>query len=169
MASSVTEVGNPQQGGKKGKDKNKDLAVLVDDKVAEVNDSIITLTGRVDEMEKHIEEFESDGDLEELRGEIQVAVNSIVADVNKEVQAFQASEATQGEELKACRVKIEAYKTRVEALEAQLKVYMAAVANMGASGSSQVSTIAKDNALPTPTYNGARNACLLYTSDAADE
>ena len=34
----------------------------------------------------------------------------------------------------------------------------AAVANMGASGSSQVSTIPKGNALPTPTYNEARNA-----------
>jgi len=35
---------------------------------------------------------------------------------------------------------------------------MAAVANMGASGSSQVSTTTKGNALPTPTYNGVRNA-----------
>jgi len=82
MASSVTEVGNLQQGGKKGKDKNKDLAVLVNDKLAEVNDSIITLTGRVDEIKKRIEELDSEGDLEELRGEMQVAVNSVVADVN---------------------------------------------------------------------------------------
>jgi len=35
---------------------------------------------------------------------------------------------------------------------------MATVANMGASGSSQVSTTAKSNALPTPTQNRARNA-----------
>jgi len=55
MASSMTDAGNPQQGGKKGNDKNKDLAVLVDDKLAKVNDSIIILTGRVDEMEKRIE------------------------------------------------------------------------------------------------------------------
>ena len=94
MASSVTKVGNPQQGGKKSKDKNKELAVLVDDRVAEINASIITLTGRVDEMEKRIEEVESEGDLEELRGEMQVAVNSVVADVNKEVLALRASEAT---------------------------------------------------------------------------
>ena len=67
MASSVTKVGNPQQGGKKGKDKNKDLAVLVDDKLTEVNNSIITLTGRVDEMENCIKELESNGDLEEFR------------------------------------------------------------------------------------------------------
>jgi hypothetical protein len=33
MASSVTDAGN-QQGGKKGKDKNKDLSVLVDDRLA---------------------------------------------------------------------------------------------------------------------------------------
>jgi len=158
MASSVTEVGNPQQGSKKGKDKNKDLAILVNDKLAEVNDSIITLTGRVNEMEKCIEELESDGDLEELRGEMQVAVNFVMAYVNKEVQALRASEAAQNKELKACRAEVEAYKTRVEALEAQLKVCMAAVANMGTSGSSQVSTTPKDNALPTLTYNGARNA-----------
>jgi len=154
MALSMIDASNPQQRGKKG----KDLAVLVDDKLTEVNDSIITLTARVDEMEKRIEELESEGDLEELHGEMQVTVNSVVADVNKEVQALQASEAAQGDELKACRAKIEAYKTRVKALEAQLKVYMAVVANMGASGSSQVSITAKGNALPTPTYNGARNA-----------
>ena len=70
MASSMIDAGNPQQGGKKGKDKNKDLAVLVDDKLAEVNDSIITLTGRVDEMEKRLEELESMGDFKELREEV---------------------------------------------------------------------------------------------------
>ena len=53
---------------------------------------------------------------------------------------------------------MEAYKIRVEALKAQLKVYMAAVANMGAGGPNQVSTTPKGNALQTPAYNGARNA-----------
>ena len=95
-SASEASTGN-QQGGKKGKDKNKDFAVLVDDKFVKVNNSIITLTGRVDEMEKRIEELESKGNLEELCGEMQVAVNSIVADVNKEVQALRASEATQKE------------------------------------------------------------------------
>ena len=85
MALSVTEVSNPQQGGKKGNDKNKDLAVLVNDKLAKVNNSIATLTGRVGEMKKRIEELESEGDLEEFCEEMQVAVNSIVPDVNKEV------------------------------------------------------------------------------------
>jgi len=37
MASSVTDAGNPPHGGKKGKDKNKDLSVLVDDKLTEIN------------------------------------------------------------------------------------------------------------------------------------
>ena len=69
-------------------------------------------------MERRIEELESEGDLEELRGEMQAAVNSVVADVNKEVQALRASEAAQGKELKSCRAEIEAYKIRVEALKA---------------------------------------------------
>ena len=107
---------NPQQGGKKGKDKNKDLAVLVDDKFTEVNNSIITLTGRMDEMDTRIKELESEGDLEELRGEMQVAVNFVMAYVNKEVQALRASEAAQNKELKACRAEVEAYKTRVEGM-----------------------------------------------------
>ena len=71
MASSVTDAGNPQQGGKKGKDKNKDLSVLVDDKLAEINHSMSTLTGKVDDMEKRIEELESMGDIEEFRAEMQ--------------------------------------------------------------------------------------------------
>jgi len=154
----MTDAGNPQQGGKKGKDKNKDLAVLVDDKLAEVNNSIITLTGRVDEMETRIKELESEGDLEELRGEMQVAMNSIVIDVNGEIQALRASKAAQEEELKVCRVEVESYKKKVEALEAQLRVCMAAVANISNGGSGQISTALKGNALQPPIYNGARNA-----------
>ena len=67
MALSVTDAVNPQQGGKKGKDKNKDLLVPIDDKLAEINHSMSDLTGRVDDMEKCIEELESMGDFEELR------------------------------------------------------------------------------------------------------
>ena len=88
---------------------------------------------------------------------MQAAVNSLVADVNKEVEALRASEATQEEELKAYMAEVEAYKTRV-ALEAQLKVCMAAMANIGASRLSQMSTTPKRNALQTPIYNGVRNA-----------
>ena len=64
MALSMIDAGNPQQGGKKGKDKSKELEVLVDDKLVEVNNSIVTLTGRVDEMETRIKELESEGDLD---------------------------------------------------------------------------------------------------------
>ena len=157
IASSGTDGSNPQ-GGKKGKDKNKDLAVLVDDKLAEVNNSIITLTGRVDEMETHIKKLESKGDLEELRGEMQVAVNSVVADVNGKIQALRASKAAQEEELKACRAEVESYKIKVEALETQLRVCMIVVANMSNGGSGKASTTPKGNALQPPIYNGARNA-----------
>ena len=88
MASSVMDAGNPQQGEKKSKDKNKELSVLVDDRLAEIKDSTVTLRGRVDEMAKCIDELKSEGDIEELRGEMQVAVNSIVANVTKDVQAL---------------------------------------------------------------------------------
>ena len=84
--------GNPQQGGKKSKDKNRELSVFVDDRLAEINDSIVILTGRVDEMEKRIKELESEGDVEELRGEMQVAVNSMAANVTKDFQALRASQ-----------------------------------------------------------------------------
>ena len=47
MASIVTDVGNPE-GGKKSKDKNKDLAVLVDERLAEITSSMATLTGGVE-------------------------------------------------------------------------------------------------------------------------
>ena len=84
MALSVTDVGNPQ-GGKKSNDKNKDSAVLVDEWLAEITNAMATLMGRVDDMEKHLEELGSMGDFEELRGKVQVVVNSMVADVNEEI------------------------------------------------------------------------------------
>jgi len=55
-------------------------------------------------------------------------VNSVVADVNKEIQALEASEAAKD-------AKIQAYEARIEALEVQLKVYMAAVAIIANGGS----------------------------------
>jgi len=117
MALSVTDVGNPQ-GGKKSNDKNKDSAVLVDEWLAEITNAMATLMGRVDDMEKHLEELGSMGDFEELRGEVQAAIKSVVVNVNQEDQDLWASETTQKEELEACRAKVEVYKTRVEALEA---------------------------------------------------
>ena len=60
MASSVTDAANPQQGGKKGKDKaNKDVVGLVEERLREVNAFVSTLMGRVEDMEKLIEEVES--------------------------------------------------------------------------------------------------------------
>jgi len=105
-------------GRKKGKDMDKDLVVFVDERLVEISNSMSTLIGRVDDMKKHLEEIELVGDFEEFRGEAQVAVNSVVVDATKEVQALQASKGTQQEELRAGRVEVEAHKTRVEALEA---------------------------------------------------
>ena len=42
-------------------------------------------------MEKHLKELKSMGDFEEFRGEVQVAVNSTMPDVNKEMQALRHS------------------------------------------------------------------------------
>ena len=106
-SASEASTGN-QQGGKKSKNKNKELAVLIDEKVAEINDSIITLTGRVDEMEKRIEKLESEGDVEKLHGEMQVVVNSMATNVTKDVQALRASQD-------ACKTELEFYKAEVEA------------------------------------------------------
>ena len=93
MALSVTDASN-SQGGKKDKDKNKDLAVLVDERLAEINNFMATLTGRVDDMEKQLEELECMGNFEELCGEVQAAINSVMVNVNQEVQALGVSEAT---------------------------------------------------------------------------
>jgi len=70
MVSSVTNA-NPQQGGKKSKDKTKDLMVLVEDRLAEFTNSMSALTGRVEDMDKYIEELEIIGDWDELHGEMQ--------------------------------------------------------------------------------------------------
>jgi len=71
IASSVTDAANPQQGGKKGKDKtNKDVMGLVKERLEETNASMSTLTGRVEDMEKCIEELESEVEMDELRGEM---------------------------------------------------------------------------------------------------
>jgi len=127
------------------------LSVLVDDKLAEINDSIVTLMGCVDEMEKRIEELEFEGDFEELRGEMQAAVNSMAANVTKDVQALRASQD-------ACKAKMEAYKAKVGALENQLQVCMAMLAKLSNGGLGQVSTSLKGSVLQTPTYDGAGNA-----------
>jgi len=63
MASSVTYAVNPQ-GGKKSKDKIKDLTVLVDERLIEIANSMATLAGKVDHIEKYLDELESTRDFE---------------------------------------------------------------------------------------------------------
>ena len=42
----------------------------------------------VSDMDKRIEELESVGDFDKLRGEMQAVANSVVANVDKEIQAL---------------------------------------------------------------------------------
>jgi len=57
----------------------------VKERLAKINTSMSTLTGRVDDMGKDIEGLESVGDFGEHCVEMQVLGNSVVADVNKEI------------------------------------------------------------------------------------
>jgi len=93
--------------------------------------------------------------MEELHGEMQTAMTSMVADFKKEFQAFRASEVAKDGELQACKAEVEAYKARIETVEAQLKVYMATMAH---GGTVQVPAATKGNALRPSAFHGARNA-----------
>ena len=115
--------------------------------------------GRVDDMEKRIEELTGKGDFKELCREMQEAMKSLASNVNEEVRALRDGELQACKaKVVACKSEIEAYKARVEALETQLKLCMAVVANANNGGSGQVSTTPKVNAHQTPTYNVAGNA-----------
>ena len=112
--------------------------VLVEDGLAEFTNSMFALTVRIEDMDKCIEELEIIGDRDGLHGKMQTAMTSVVATINNEIQALQASKATKDGELQAykadveaCKAKVEAYKARVETLGAQLKVCMAVVPNGG--------------------------------------
>ena len=107
-----------QRGGKKGKDKNKDMMVLVNERLVEINTSISTLTGSIKDMDKPIEELESKGDMEELSVKMQAAMNSIVADINKEIQTFCASKDGK---LQACKAEVEAFKAKVGDCKAEVE------------------------------------------------
>ena len=92
----------------------------------------------------------------------ELAMSSMVVDINKEVGALQSSKATKDgklqdckTEVEACKDEAEAFKARIKALEAQLKVCMADAAN---GGSVQVSITLKCNAPRPPTFYGFRNA-----------
>jgi len=68
IISSVSEVfTNNHQGWKKGMNKNKNMVVLVDKRHTEINNYMAR--GRVDDMDKTLEDLESIGDVEELRGD----------------------------------------------------------------------------------------------------
>jgi len=82
------------------------------------------------------------GDKEELRGEMQAVMSSVIG-------------ANDGE-LQACKAGNGAYETRVEALEAQIKVSMPTVGNSG--GSVHVSTAPNGNTLRPLTFHGAKSA-----------
>ena len=53
----------------------------------------------MDDIDKHIKECESERDMEELQMEMQVVMNSIVTDFNKEIQALRMSKATKDGEI----------------------------------------------------------------------
>lgn len=79
----------------------------------------------VDDMNKSIKKLESMRDMKELCGKMQAAMSYVIADMNKEILALQASGATKDGELQACKagiaackVEIDAYKARIEAFEA---------------------------------------------------
>ena len=101
-------------------------------------------------MDKCLDELKSIGDFKELRGDVQATVNSVVAEINKKIQALRAFEAAKHAELQTS-------KARGETLEVQLKVCMTAVPNMGNGRSGQVSATPKGNVLRPLAYNWATN------------
>jgi len=103
--------------------------------------------------------------MEEIRGEVQLAMTSVTDDFRKELQTLRASKATKDGELQACKAevqackaKIEVYEARIEAFKAKIKVCMATVAN---SGSVQVPGAQKGNAPRPSAFHGARNARVI--------
>ena len=87
----------------------------------------------------------------------------MVANINKETRALQASKVAKHGELQTCKAEAEAYKGRIKALEAQLKVCIAAVNN---GGSDQVSTAPKENAPRLPAFPRARSARVAFFGDS---
>ena len=86
MASSVTDT-NPQQGGKKGKDKNNDMMDLVEERLAEINTTMSALIGMVDDMDRRMEARVRWGHGRASWGDTMV-MTSVVANFKKELQAL---------------------------------------------------------------------------------
>ena len=81
---------------------------LVEDRFVEFNTTMSTLMGRVEDIDNHIEELKSMGDMEELRGEMETAMSSMVPNINKEIRSFQASEAANDGKLHAFKAEVKA-------------------------------------------------------------
>ena len=81
------------------------MIVLVENRLVESTNTMSALTGRVEDTDKCINKLESIGNLDELRGETQTAMSSMVAIINREIQALRASEAAKGGELQALRLR----------------------------------------------------------------
>ena len=80
---------------------------LIDARLEKIKAFMSILKGRVDDMDKSVEELKSKKDMKEFRVEMQAAVNSLVADFNKEIRAFRrAMVAAKDCELRACKTEL---------------------------------------------------------------
>ena len=99
---------NSQRGGKKGQDKNKDVMVLDEKRLAEINTTTSSRLDRVKVISKRNKELEFDGDVDDLCVVMQEEMNLIVVNINKEIHTLRAFEDTEDGELQACNAKVEA-------------------------------------------------------------
>ena len=74
---------------------------LIDEKLVEINNSMSTLTERVDDTDRRLGELESGGGMGGLHGEVKAAMISVRDEFKKVLQALQASEAAKDDELMA--------------------------------------------------------------------
>jgi len=91
------------------------MSILADDKLAEINHSILALTARVDDMQKRIEELESTRNIEEFYAKMQEAAKSLASNADEEIQALRDGE------LKACKAKMVAYESEIDAYKATIE------------------------------------------------
>ena len=61
------------------------MITLVEDSLAKFNTTVSTLMGRVKDIDKRIQELGSMQNMEQLRGELQATMNSVVVDFNNEI------------------------------------------------------------------------------------
>lgn len=146
--------GNTQQGGnRRGKERSRDLITAMEERLARWHATMTDLVDKVEGMGQRVEERQSKGD--ELKEEMQGALNVVVDDFFKENKALKELIVAKDEELNACKAKLTTLDEHVEELKAQVKLCLTAVANGGAT---QITPTSKVNAHKPPTYSGARNA-----------